>query len=739
MQRIDEFIIKLESNQTRPNERRGFIGSLTKKEFIYFLKQDFNPDNPHSIDIRNDLFEEYIHQTENLVSCFTLNELKDLLPKIKPQYITIKNLFIEHLINLVHTPEEHIDIKKIIDFKHRVEQGTITHEDIRGTLLRMKKEEFSVLITLDKQETDYSVDSISLYDQKLDEMYEYQAEIIAEILEEYTEDEMVELIPFLNDASSKIRTMFFKCFNERKAKEIFLTNAPKYSNDIFSYIVTPTQNNEKDKLIISILSNSKLYGLYSEYELLYLRSLIGNKEVILDETSTIINTTEEEIREEAAKYIANLRCRDKDTISRGILKKLSSKKLHDLLNEVNKGLKNITEEEISYKEFIKLINMPLDKAILFLKQCTALKEEDKKQILNELYKDNEYSNISINDATTKVTAKYLKEVVLNNVTEDLLYIYPDILEMSYNKSFFDNMLKQYARSEFISIKPECMNILLSQLIEKINLELDLNVKKEFFVGKSFDFDFNLDNLSIGTYSKSENKITINTNAYREVEVNKKDSPRRKHLREFLNRVAMIEATFHELRHAYQCKKMKEIGSIRDLYFLLDSLIHHETIVGRVYYENNYSQDSNEVDAELYSLIATSSLLRVDQNLKNMYWNAFSEDARKLAKMRKAPQLRKSWNKETIGQTSLIDMFNELLGGDKARALAEEYPMLDIISNDGYILCEEDLIERYMAIEQSLREDNLDDKSYEDGKNILRFLGQYLDKIHNKKMKHKKIA
>ena len=43
----------------------------------------------------------------------------------------------------------------------------------------------------------------------------------------------------------------------------------------------------------------------------------------------------------------------------------------------------------------------------------------------------------------------------------------------------------------------------------------------------------------------------------------------------------------------------------------------------------------------------------------------------------------------------------------------------------------------MAIELSLKEDDLDDKSYEEGHEILRFLGEYLDKIHNKKMKRKK--
>lgn len=740
MQRIDEFIEQLESNKTTPNERRGFIGSLTKKEFIYFLHLDFLSDTQRSIAIRSDLFEEYIHQTEELISKFTLNELKDILHKIKPQYVTIKNLFIEHLINMIHEPEEELDVKRIVEFKHRVENGQITHEDIRTTLLKMKKEEFSILITLDKQDTDPILETISTNDKKLDEMYEYQAEIIAEILEEYTEDEMVELIPFLNDGSARIRTMFFKCFSERKANEIFLTNAPKYSNDIFSYIATPTQNNEKDEMIISILSNPRLYSLYSNYELQYLRTLISNKETILDENSSIINTTIEELKQEAAKYIANLRCRVKPQISKGILKKISSSKLYDLLNEVNKGLDNIGEEEITIQEFIELIEMPLDKAVLFLKSCKELTEEQKKSILNELYKDNEYKNMSINEAANKVNNKYMKivEKVDTHNNEEFSYMYCDLLEKNYNKQFFDNMLQNFVKLGFRTVPMECMNIFLSQLIDKTSEELGIKVEKEFYTGKSFVFGFEDKSVTIGTYSSNENKIRINTNAYIEISENKKDTLKRKKIREFMNRIAMIEAVFHELRHAYQYKIMKKIGTVRDLYFLLDDLLHSIPLFGSIYYQNNYDNDSKELDAQLYSLIATSSLLRVDPELKGIYWQSFSGDAKELAKKRKAPQLRKKWSyQQDSKRIPLIDMFNEILGGERAKELAEEYPMLAIISDEGYILNEDKLTERYMAIELSLKEDNLDDKSYEEGHEILRFLGEYLAKIHNKKMKQKK--
>lgn len=739
MQRINEFIEKLEANKTTPNERRGFISSLTKKEFIYFLKQDFSSNTQRSIDIRSDLFEEYINQTKQIISEFTLSELKDILHKIKPQYITIKNLFIEHLISIIHESEEEIDIKRIVEFKHRVANGTITYEDIRTTLLKMKKEEFSILITLDRQEITPELDSISTYDKKLDEMYEYQAEIIAEILEEYTEDEMIDLIPFLNDSSSRIRTMFFKCFNERIANEIFLTNAPKYSKDIFSYIVTPTQNNEKDEMIISILSNPKLYSLYSNHELQYLRTLISNKETILDENSNIINTTEEEIKKEAAKYIANLRCRIKQSISKGILKKLSAKKLHDLLNEVNKGLLNIGEEEISFKEFISLMEMPLDKAVLFLKSCIELTEEEKKEILSTLYKDNEYNKLSINEAANRVSNKYMKiaEKMDTKDNEDFSFIYCDLLEKNYNKQFFDNLLKNFAKLGFITIPADCMNIFLSQLIDKTSNELGIEVQKEFYVGKSFVFGSDK-SITIGNYSSNDNKITINTNAYIEVEENKEDTPKRKKIRSFMNRIAMIEAVFHELRHAYQFKIMKRVGTVRDLYFLLDDLLHSIPLFGNIYYTNNYEDDSKELDAQLYSLVSTASLLRVDPAIKDIYWQSFSQDAKELSRKRKAPQLRKKWSYQKDSEkTSLIDLVNELLGGPRLESLAEEYPMLAIISDEGYILNEDKLIERYMAIELSLKEDNLDDKSYKEGHEILRFLGEYLDKIHNKKMKQKK--
>ena len=64
-------------------------------------------------------------------------------------------------------------------------------------------------------------------------------------------------------------------------------------------------------------------------------------------------------------------------------------------------------------------------------------------------------------------------------------------------------------------------------------------------------------------------------------------------------------------------------------------------------------------------------------------------------------------------------------------------MLDLITKDGFILNEEEIIERYMAVEQSLREDKLEEAEYERGLKILNFYRDYLRRIHNKKLKDKK--
>ena len=95
MEKIDEFIKKLESNKTTPSERKSFIESLTKDEFIYFLTKDFTLDNhlaemiqlvtgtsikpeidQDSIDARTNMFDEFLSSTKNQIKRLTKKEIK---------------------------------------------------------------------------------------------------------------------------------------------------------------------------------------------------------------------------------------------------------------------------------------------------------------------------------------------------------------------------------------------------------------------------------------------------------------------------------------------------------------------------------------------------------------------------------------------------------------------------------------------------------------------------------------
>ena len=218
MEKIDEFIKKLESNKTTPSERKSFIESLTKDEFIYFLTKDFTLDNhlaemiqlvtgtsikpeidQDSIDARTNMFDEFLSSTKNQIKRLTKKEIKELLSKIKTQYVTIKNMLLEQLINDIHKTNNELDINSLIDFKHRIETRKITYEEIRSRLLKLTKEEFSFLICIGNQETDIFAHSFGIYEKEFSKVIESHAEVIAEFIECYTEEEIEELIPVVSE------------------------------------------------------------------------------------------------------------------------------------------------------------------------------------------------------------------------------------------------------------------------------------------------------------------------------------------------------------------------------------------------------------------------------------------------------------------------------------------------------------------------------------------------------------
>ena len=92
---------------------------------------------------------------------------------------------------------------------------------------------------------------------------------------------------------------------------------------------------------------------------------------------------------------------------------------------------------------------------------------------------------------------------------------------------------------------------------------------------------------------------------------------------------MIQTIFYELRYAYQEKIMQTIGLTKDLYFILEHLLHYETTSSNVYYDNNHSNDIRELDANLYAKVATASLLKTNPELKQRYWSVFGKETKGL--------------------------------------------------------------------------------------------------------------
>jgi predicted CopG family antitoxin len=220
-----------------------------------------------------------------------------------------------------------------------------------------------------------------------------------------------------------------------------------------------------------------------------------------------------------------------------------------------------------------------------------------------------------------------------------------------------------------------MNLFFSQLMEKTKEELGLDIQTEFYTGRSITNNGPNHNVCLGTYLPTTKTISINTNAYSELDNQKGQTINDEIVTKFFNKVSMIQTIFHELRHTYQNEKIKKIGQVSDLYFLLDNLLHHKAYAGDSYYASNYFDDSREVDANLYGIVATASLLRAQPEVKKIYWEVFNSDAKLLAKKRKSPQLRKKSSYQIpFEKITIIEIFNEILGGEKAEELAEEYDL-----------------------------------------------------------------
>lgn len=271
------------------------------------------------------------------------------------------------------------DIKQFLD---DVKAQMITEEGIRSFLLSLNNNEFITMLS-----TTMDNDTNGIADIDIERMTQNHASVISEIISDLTLEEKEQALTNISNDFYTVEKMIFKTLPIEKAIKLFFDNPDKYKEEIEAYIETPRQSKEKDHLIAKILSDKELSKLFSEEDRIIFKSLLSDEVIILEEQYNICNITFDEIKNEVARYLANIDNRKSSSINKGIHNKVSSKNLYQIFLEVNKGLERIESPLLTEKEIIEKLELPFEKTVLFLDCCLNLTEEEIQDILLSNYQD----------------------------------------------------------------------------------------------------------------------------------------------------------------------------------------------------------------------------------------------------------------------------------------------------------------------------------------------------------------
>lgn len=596
-------------------------------------------------------------------------------------------------------------MNKIREFIENIKANLLTDEEISSFLLSLSKEEFYNMITLDTKATKESPEIAAILKEHQD--------IIAELLSDFSIEEKKRVIPKISKDFDYVRKMMFNTLTIPDLTELIKREPLKYLSDIISYIKNTPFSDEKDNLIAFILSTPNIYHNLNDSTITSLKYFIGDTKVILDSRHNIVQTTESDLKNESAGYIANLRSRNSQTLTQGILTKLSSKTLLWTLNEVNKGLQNIEEEPITIIEFINLLNIPYEKAILIVNSL-SISEEEKHQIINSSFPDKKLTNKQlISDIAISIIKDTIIKISTNNQDDSINLLYQDILELPYIEDIFNYLHELNSSNNFSNMSKDSLLVLITQLISKESLTRHLSLNKIFLVEKEPPYSKRIE------YNSESNTISLNINSF-----STENTPLN-----FEDIISLIEETFYELRRAEITKMIRNDINIRSFYFTIDYLIRvYESKSTMTSQENQatYQDKVLDIDAELNSKISTSSFLGKKTFAGKYYWNMIEESIKSLAKLRKGPQNRGS-KEDNKGSVKIVDYFFKVLKPYEIKSLKESSSVIDLITDDeGYRLDKESLLSRYnefnllLANSEDLPEDQLSQL-----KDILSFLEGYL--------------
>lgn len=273
-------------------------------------------------------------------------------------------------------------MKNIKEFLNDVKAQMITEEGIRSFLLSLNNDEFIEMLS-----TNLDNDLYGRPDTDIERMTLNHASVISEIIADLTIDEKKKALSNISNDFYTVEKMIFKTLPLELASEFFFQNPDLYKEEIEAYIETPRQSKEKDILIAKILSNQELYKLFSEEDRLIFKSLISDEIIFLEEQYNLCNVTFDELKNEVARYLANIENRKSSSVNRGIHNKISSKNLYQIFLEVNNGLERIESTLLTENDIIEYLELPFEKAIIFLNNCLNLTEEEVKEILLNNYPD----------------------------------------------------------------------------------------------------------------------------------------------------------------------------------------------------------------------------------------------------------------------------------------------------------------------------------------------------------------
>lgn len=271
-------------------------------------------------------------------------------------------------------------MSKIKEFLDNVKAKLLSESEIRSFLLSLNKKEFLSLISSSNDNDPQGIPDIDI-----ENMTQNHITIISEIIGDLTIEEKKEVLPNISNDFYTIEQLIFKTLPIKEATEVFTNNPIKYKDDITLYIETPRSSNEKDHLIATILSNEKLYKLFTEEERSIFKTLISNNLIILEKQYNLCNITYDDLKNALARYLANIDYHQSKTINQGIHEKINSKNIYQIFIEVNKGLKRIDSPILTEEDIISKLELPFEKSVIFLNQCLNLTDEEISSLLLKYY------------------------------------------------------------------------------------------------------------------------------------------------------------------------------------------------------------------------------------------------------------------------------------------------------------------------------------------------------------------